>query len=288
MARVKLIVTGDLEKLALHKSLEGLFGNQRGGDDVVWDEPQKKNSGTSYRLTNGASPSNMMLELAQAMLAEVGIGKKGVPADLVVVIDDVELGNLRQEQVVAQHFRAAVETKLDRYELATRERYRALLRERCSFHLLCPMVESYFFGDAQALQAAGVQPTRSPKLSNPDVELFESCDPEWLPSCHAENARRIAKDPWWKHERHPKHYLEYLLNLDNIFYEETSHGEAALLNVHWPNVPRALTHTRLLRALMEDIADWFGMMNPIGVGDCHEQFYPQRSIHRNDLLLRNM
>lgn len=288
MARVKLIVTGDLEKLALHTSLEGVFGARRGADVVLWDKPRKIDSGTSYRLSHGAAPSKMMLELARGMLVEVGIGKKGIPADLVIVVDDVELGNLDQEEIIAQHFRAALETELNRYELATRERYRALLREKCSFHLLRPMVESYFFGDPQALYAAGVQSSRSPQLANSDVEFFEVNDPAWLRTCRVENIRRAAKDPWWRHECHPKHYLEYLLGLDNTLYEETSGGKAALLKIRWPNVSQAATHTPLLRALMEDIADWFGVANPIGAGDCHEQFYPKRSIRRDGLLLRNM
>jgi hypothetical protein len=39
MARIKLIVTGDMEKLALHESLKRYFPSSRNGEEVVWDKP---------------------------------------------------------------------------------------------------------------------------------------------------------------------------------------------------------------------------------------------------------
>src|SRR4051812_44487686 len=102
MARIKLIVTGDMEKAALHESLRRLFPPQRDGEEVIWDQPRKLHCATSHPLSPGGSPSTAMLALAQAMLDEVAIGKRGNPADLVMVIDDVELGNVGQEGVVAQ------------------------------------------------------------------------------------------------------------------------------------------------------------------------------------------
>lgn len=112
MARIKLIVTGDMEKLALHNSLQQLFPNERDGQEVIWDKPLKTQCATSHRLLSNKSPSGPMKELVKAMIAEAGIGKKGEPADLVVVIDDVELGNLARENIIADHFRAAVEQVL--------------------------------------------------------------------------------------------------------------------------------------------------------------------------------
>jgi hypothetical protein len=41
MARIKLIVTGDMEKLALHKSLRRFFPYERDGQKVTWEQPSK-------------------------------------------------------------------------------------------------------------------------------------------------------------------------------------------------------------------------------------------------------
>jgi hypothetical protein len=291
MARIKLIVTGDLEKLALHESLRQLFPPQRDGDDVVWDEPQRLHCATSHRLAPSSPPSRPMLALARAMLAAAGIGKTGSPADLVVVVDDVELGNLGQESVVAQHFRAAVNHELGSYEAKTQARYRSLLREKCSFHLLCPMVESYLFSDADALAVAGVPTGHSPRLVHADVEQFQTDDPAWLPICLTENEKRKPRTPWWNHERHPKLYLEHLIARggENAFYEETTQGKRALMALRWLMVPKSQTHIPIIRSLFEDIADWFKLHgNPLGNGPCHPDLYPSKSVNRANLLLRNM
>ncbi len=41
MARIKLIVTGDMEKAALHKSLQQFFPDMRNNEEVLWDTPRK-------------------------------------------------------------------------------------------------------------------------------------------------------------------------------------------------------------------------------------------------------
>src|SRR5882724_6358418 len=106
MSTIKLIVTGDLEELALHESLRRVFGNSRHeGEAVVWDPPRKLHCATSRRLLPSEKPSRSMRDLAKAMLNEVGIGKQGIPADLVIVIDDVELDNADQEVVIVKHSR---------------------------------------------------------------------------------------------------------------------------------------------------------------------------------------
>lgn len=49
------------------------------------------------------------------------------------------------------------------------------LSRRCSFHLLCPMLESYFFGEPAALARAGA--ARPALLSaSRHLEAFESAD----------------------------------------------------------------------------------------------------------------
>lgn len=297
-ARIKLIVTGDMEKSALHKSLQKVFPPVRYDEGLVeWDVPRKLNCATSYKLSppSGDNLSSPMKELAKAMLAEAGIGRNGKPADLVVVIDDVELGNLGQESIVAAHFRAAVQVALSEYTGSALARYQDILREKCSFHLLKPMVESYLFGDDIALRLAGVPDGSNPKLVNPeDVEQFETNDPAWLPTCYLENAKKHQHaKPWWFHERHPKHYLEYLVGLGQVFYEEKQ-GKEALLELDWKKIPEHRANNPIIRAdmpiirsLFGDISDWFGIANPLP-GKTNPAFYPDRKVNRAKLLLRNM
>lgn len=290
MARIKLIVTGDMEKQALHVSLSQVFSIQD-GEPVIWDTPRKVQCATSHRLTEAREPSKLMVELVKAMFSEVGIGKTGHPADLVVVIDDLELDNLEQEHVVAAHFRAAVESVLSTYNMAAQDRYRALLRDKCSFHLMKPMVEAYLFGDEQALRIAGVPDTAILRLVHAtDVEAFETNDPAWLPTCQTENIVRRERKPWWRHECHPKHYLEHLAKRgqEDYEYEETRHGRNALMTLAWQRVPKLASDAPILRALFQDLADWFNLPNPLGNGDQDARFYPERTVRRDRLLLRNM
>lgn len=290
MTRIKLIVTGDMEKQSLHESLRKLFPVVQNGEAVIW-ETQRVHGATSHRLVEGKEPSRTMQALAKAMLAEAIAGKTGTPADLVLVIDDVELGNLNREHIVAAHFRSAVETLLNDYSATTQDRYRSLLRGKCSFHLLKPMIEAYLFGDEQALQIAGVPNTATPRLVHlTDVEAFETNDSIWLPTCWIENSKHAVNAPWWRHERHPKHYLEHLGKRGDpdYVYEETRHGKWSLMALAWRQVPKQGRDVPILRALFEDLADWFHISNPLGGGAKNPYFYPEESVRRDRLLLRNM
>lgn len=273
MARVKLIVTGKMERRALHTALRRCFPDERMGEAVAWDEPRMVNEVTTHRLEPlGAQskPSSAMDTLANAMVMEAIIGKRQQepPADLVVAICDVELGNLDREAIVLSHLRAALERSLAGYESATRERYRRRLREVCSFHFLRPMAEAVFFGDIAALALAGVDVTaHPPRLRIQDVEQFESVDPAWMPSCAVENERQAGRGiVWWRQERHPKRYLGHLVERSGTkVYDELDQGVTALRGLAWSRV----TNTQpspLLRALFEDLACWFGAPNPLGEG----------------------
>jgi hypothetical protein len=298
MATIKFIVTGDMEKLALVESVKKRFPIGRINENgvtvpVIWAKPRKLNGATSFRLSAlsaAKAPGTQMAHLAQAMFDEAITGKTGVPADLVIVIDDVELGNLGQESLIAEHFRVSVEKLLNTFSSSTQQRYRAILQQKCSFHLFKPMVESYLFGDGVALGAAGVAPGIVPRLRHPtDVEQFESVDPCWLPVCQSENIRRQTHNSWWRHELHPKAYLTHLTSLQGAEYEETGHGKAALMALDWRKVVKVPADAPIICALFEDIADWFGRPNPVASG-CKPDpfFYPINTVNRSKLLLRNM
>lgn len=294
MVRIKLIVTGDMEKAALHKSLQKFFPNQRDGKQVIWDVPRGPlPCATSNRLRAlppNSSPSHPMIGLAQAMIDEAIVGKTGQPADLVVVIDDVELGNLDQEAVIAEHFRAAVNEVIQRknHDSRTEARLRNELQQKCSFHLLRPMVEAYLFGDSVALGLAGVPNGVNPCLVHPtDVEQFESNDALWLPICLAENAQKQENKSWWRNELHPKRYLEHLTERGQETYEETKGGKDALIALNWTQVPKSQPDVPIVRSLFEDLSDWFRIPSPIS-GNTHPNFWPARQVNRANLLLRNM
>lgn len=287
MPRIKLIVTGDMEKLALHESLRQIFPDAREGESVTWERPRKTHCATSYQLPKQPTePSSTMSMLARTMLDEAGVHPwRPDAAELVVVVEDLELGNLGREDVVVRHFQAAVEQLLDGFEIRTQERYRQRLQERCSFHLFNSMVEAYLFKDPAALRMAGVADGCVPRLLDADVENFETDDPDWLPTCRAENARQLAggKD-WWRHEMHPKKYLEHLSKQQ---YDEIENGVPALKALDWRAVGRVASHVRVVRCLFEDLAEWFGTTSPLAMGACHEALFPLRSRDRASMLLRN-
>jgi hypothetical protein len=292
-ARIKLIVTGDMERQALAESLRRCFPSQKSdGDDVLWERPRKLNCATSNRLPlNPMTVSTQMKAMARAMIDEAIDGKTGHPADLVIAIDDVEVANLGQEALIGEHFRLACQEALDdkASSAQTRARYAQIVQARCSFHLLRPMVEAYIFADAAALSEAGVQNPIAPMLRHPnDVEEFEVADPSWLPQCQLANGSKRMQHPWWREECHPKRYLEHLVRQSSGgSYDETDQGRRALLNLHWASAAAMPTGISLLRALFEDISDWFGVQNPLGAGAAAAAFYPARTVVRQGLLLRN-
>lgn len=290
--RIKFIITGDLEKASIVDSVSRFFpkvisenGNRV---DVLWIRPRKVHSVTSKRLDGVTDYSEMKL-LAKAMIAEAEIGDQGTPADLVIAVDDLELGNQNQASTVTQHVKHSIESQIEERSLsmAKEKRLRETIREKCSFHLFAPMVESYFFGDPDALIRAGMNADRTPFLINNDVEDFESNDPAWLPICQKENAILQTKLSWWRHERHPKHYLEFLVEENGGFYAEMLGGIAAFSELNWPIVPADNTAAKFARSLFEDIAEKLCVKNPLA-GTTANETWPTRNIRRNQLLLRNM
>lgn len=291
--RIKLIVTGDMERQALAESLKQIYPSvNSAGQEVIWEKPRKLHCATSHRLSSDpGSPSTQMRQLARAMIDEAIDGKAGVPSDMVIAIDDVEVANMGQEGVIAQHFRMACLIALNEKvsSAQTRNRYCDMLRQRCSFHVLRPMVESYLFADPAALAVSGVMAGINPVLRHPtDVEDFEVTDPLWLPQCRKSNELQRANNPWWRHEYHPKRYLEHLiLRSGGPSYDETDQGRRALQRLQWTVIPKAQSDVGFLRALFEDIADFVGVPSPLGPGDLAADFYPARTVDRRGLMLRN-
>ncbi|NVB38017.1 hypothetical protein G6O69_09250 [Pseudenhygromyxa sp. WMMC2535] len=292
MKRVRFIVTGDLERLAIVESVSRHYkGLTHEGHEVEWLPPRKVHAATSARLQPEQGPGKAMLGLARALVAEAIEGADGTPADLAIALDDVELHNFGREAVICAHFRRAIEAELKRRSMSASHeaRVRAQLQGRCSFHLLRPMVESYLFGDPGALRRAGCAASVQPQLVDPDVESFEANDPSWTPRCNATDANMAGRYPWWRERRHPKHYLEHLVERSGGFYDECVHGAPAFSQLSWRNVASQPTWVPCIRALFEDIADFFGRpQSPLGSGTPSGLTYPARSVVRAGLTLRNL
>lgn len=254
MKRVQLVVTGKCEQ-SLHVSLRQLF------PELDWPEPIFANSFTSTTL---AEPIPRGLRTTLDKFAETLA--RNVDQDdetFVIGVDDVEANE--PEEIVAA-LRGAVERTLQQQasSAARRGRLAQRLTERCSFHLLRPMVEAYFFAAPPALTRAGVvRPSRFDTTA--DVERFEVVD---------EEAPIEAR-------RHPKRYLRFLTN---DAYRETRGGRAALESLEWDQVLARELHVAAVRSLINDIADFAA----VGIRPGKELADTSRSTSRRARVLRNL
>jgi hypothetical protein len=309
VTRIKILVTGDMEHLALAASLERYFPSAH------LLRPQKLNGVTSSRLRPLPGPGvdarvpRSMEKLVAATLSAITKGDDPAgPADFAFAIDDLELVNWDQPDVVAAWIRRAMQKEIEtRYSTAKhQDRIAKEVRQKCAFHLLTPMAEAYFFGDRAALHRAGVKEPVSPRLLSADVERFKTDDPSYLQDVVTrederrkarEDARRKAREDarrgasevescrW---EQHPKRYLEHLCKRSGGFYEETRGGAKALRALDWSAVAADMNHVGFARALFQDIADALDVPNPLGDGGCHSSTYPSWTVSRAQLTLRNL
>lgn len=275
--RIKLIVTGDCEKKSLHTSLAKAFpSTTQDGDEVVWDVPRRSNGATSSRIRAGAEPSRPMVDLVDAMFAEVLSPKyiDGVIPDLILVVDDVELANVGQETLIVDSFLLAVKNKLQRLQgelpAAQFQKVENRLKERCAFHLLKPMIESYFFADLATLEVCGVPLTSDPCLQHPtDVESFDAsadANQKWKSACSEEDEKKRRENiTWWRTELHPKRYLDHYLTINGAkAYQETILGAKMVEATDWRSIAKKETDAPVISSLLTDILDWYGIPAPEG------------------------
>ena len=272
MQSVQLIVTGSMERIALHKSLNNVF------KDLEFWEPIFSECFTSNPITSSAPPPQEDLlrtvdKLVNALFANIETGRHRDIPDMVILLDDLELANLNQPQVVIEYFLQAVRFKLRQIEQnsnrRTYEQFEKRLQENCSFHLFVPMTEAYFFGEGQtALDRAGARINSTVSGQDIDVEDF-------LVTEHIHNGvdyLNASKGSafWAKNEtdraQHPKRYLDFLCSLEtelNEFrYKETAGGVEALNDLSWLIVLSESDRVKYLRSLFEDIADRFALPEP--------------------------
>ncbi|HEY0250860.1 MAG TPA: hypothetical protein VGC41_05005 [Kofleriaceae bacterium] len=182
--------------------------------------------------------------------------------DFVIAVDDLELDNIEVPGNVAGVVRDAIVRAMgDVPTLAQQARF----RNRCSFHLLCPMVEAYFYGEPAALVRAGAK--QLALLNATHLEDFRSVDVAYLTG--------------GGNVDHPKHYLQFLSNPDR--YRETIGGRDALATLDWHQVfARQPPGLAFAHSLFDDIADALEVSSPFQ-GDAHPS-----TARRANGVLRNL
>jgi hypothetical protein len=283
-ARVGLIVTGRCEQKGLCDSLSRIFPEAR--FELV-DRVESFTCADVQELPEQAVPGTTLDKFAASVVAAV----EEDPPDLLVAIDDLELVNAPHPELVASRLRDAVRAHLDRHEwpsLAAREKVTQRVRERCSFHLLAPMVEAYFFAEPEALVRAGAVQSSRVDATAIDLEEFITDDPGYLghPVVRHQQKRKSWAIPMPERARHPKHYLRFLCEPTDPLtkrYVETQGGAEALRRLDWTRVFAHKERVRLARSLFEDIAFGLRVPNPFP-GEGH----PATAGFKKARVLRNL
>jgi hypothetical protein len=247
-------------------------------------------------------PKDLQALIERAAREAVG-DRLSAAADLVLILDDVEVVNRGNEQMIVDVTRSAIHRYLAPLSYGPQHRTAKALRERVSFHLLKPMVEGLFFGEAGALHRAGLPAPTAPYVMPSDPEKFETADPAYC------NAREIECPGWvnggskkklkpkWignpKRSLHPKGYIQWLTRQEEARsctrYSETEHGAAALAGLDWATVlARPAEQFQYLRALVADLADALNQEPMTGPVSGHQAPLTSRFVLPPDPLLRNL
>jgi hypothetical protein len=273
---IALLVTGKTELLGLADSLRRIFpADFRYVNNPNVDPEQHLRgftSGDVRQLLGVPLKMGSNLEwFVEHLVAEAYPGRTGKPPDLVVGVDDLELYNIGHPDIVVQVLRDAVRLHVERsFSGPTRERVYERLRGRCSFHLLKPMVETYFFGEPAALDRAGRASNRVSRFDRDacDPEDFQVEDPTYMailepPTTESrrKSVRRKDKQDWRRSQErrpyHPKKYVQFLcdaLGDGDTTYSEASGGASALRSLAWEMVLCRPDQVPFIRALLVDIA----------------------------------
>jgi hypothetical protein len=308
--RVAILPTGRAEMLGLPEALGGLFpGHDFYALSRVAGSNEPFDSFTSAPLSASGpvGAASNVGKIVQQMAAELVPGRRGKPADLLVVVDDLELVNRDQPQFVVDTFCRAIDAHLQglqRDRPAMIEKVREALRQKASLHLAAPMLEAWFFADPAGLTNAGVPAERLPanweRHLDPEDFLTQErsyfdddagCCDAWraLP----ESRRREHRPAWLcdSRERHPKGFLAWLCRNPGdkkcSSYRETHEGARALRSLDWRAALSNAEHCTYLRALVEDLADGLGVAAPAPAGGNVAACTSHRA-RRSPQVLRNL
>lgn len=302
MSRVVLITTGSMEELAFPRSLARLFPEHQFIALPRMDSFTSATLPPNYAQLREKRSRLNIEKFATKMVGQIAGGRRDDPrADFVIGIEDMELCNAAAPEHITGALRDAVDHSLANWgDAPTRKRLGDQVRSRCSFHLMTPMTEAYFFADPAALARATAPAPDHPCQFDPstcDVEAFHVDDPAYVDAPLVPKQQRERHD-WRCEDRqgHPKRYVAYLTDprLDGkARYAETTHGRDALADLDWPAIvrgDRSPAVARFARSLLADLVDMLGPsascpeLDALPVADCHPLTWPPPNGH----LLRNL
>lgn len=269
---VLLLLTGMCEHTGLPRALRAAFSSRadvtfRTHGDVYTSFTSEAVPVGALRAQSSSKGRGPVDKLACALL-DAGLTQR---CDLAIAVDDLELVNVGHEADVRELFRDALEREAAGLTHAELQR----VAQRCSFHLLAPMVEAYFFGEhdavERALQNAGAPQGTTWSTSGSSVEDFATSDAVYcdrstspdLPKVERKGDKGLA----WRsanRERHPKHYVEFLCRDTLLGYREGRAGVAALEKLDLPQVLAG--GAPLLAELLADVEDALGLPAVLGAG----------------------
>ena len=267
--RVGVITTGKAELAGLHVALARLFPEHE-FSPLPARRPDVPFNGVTSSTISETAPVDVQTAAGKLVRSAAAALEDH---DRVIILDDLELENLRQTELVLSYVRDHVAAYL-RWFSATYGQAEAdvvadMLRTRASFHLAVPMLESWFFADPTALARMNVR--AAPKLApTADPEQFQTRDPDYdtddCSSCTswlaiADPKKKRNNCPEWDRsarQLHPKAYLAWLMkDPDNkrcSRYRETEHGARALQGLDWQGALANEGHCAYMRALVLDLS----------------------------------
>ncbi len=272
MKTVQFIVTGKCEELALHSSFRTVF------PELQFNRPTRCQpmTSSSYLPPLASGVRSVIDKFARSL-----VGAVDEYEGLVVGVDDLEIENEGKEHLIATEVAHAVNRAIsEMFQGPKVARMQKAVRERCSFHLLIPMVEAYFFGDLSALACANLVQVNKFDPVACDVEAFEVDDDRFLQPEDTDD-----KDDWCRggreRRKHPKRYLKFLTGNGapgNFLYRETKGGKVVLERIDWRRVTERSHFTRSARALLTDLSDFcmHGFENRPDTQTLRNRPYPRR------------
>lgn len=269
--RVGLIVTGRTEYYGMGEAMKRLFPAHQFDCLPLIGDPYDGFTSKQLNQEHIHSPPEACRDLIRLAAQEALGDRRRTAYDLIVILDDLELVNAHQPELVASVMKAAANMHLDLLPGGTRGRTEEALKGKVSFHLVAPMIESWFFIDNEALAMAGVPRIDSvvfDKDIDPEAFLTSDQDYQNASSCictsfmQQQAAHRKRNKPKWvdnsNRSRHPKGYVQWLTrdpqNKKCTTYKEAEHGSNALRQLDWTKaVPTKPGHLGFIKALVEDL-----------------------------------
>lgn len=272
-AKVRLVVTGQLEHRALAPALGRLFPQADFAPSVL---PAAKDlrGFTSARVDPAAIADQAKAAIVDGLVDDLAGALRGPrreEADLVVLIDDLELANRGNEARVLQAVREAVHRHLARR--GDKGHFADLFRERASVHFFDPMVEAYLIASTSSRGVISIDENVRHRrdVGAESFEVLRDADPtyfdEALGECSDGRSPKGRRCPWQypaeERARHPKAYLKYLRrgSPPRQFcsdYKETEQGVAALAALQWSEALETPDTVPFLDALVEDLSQTLG------------------------------